>query len=191
MSFVSFSIVFTGGEDSAEDDDNGEEEEEDEELKPLNEMADGETIDVKGGAYRIKRTGDHYYCTWVSVDSIYLKWLSIFGSETLSWGPLLWFWCRCMAWKNQNRPVDSRTCKHLKEHLGEKFETSRCNMGSDAATSSGRGSKSPAKAKAIPQLLLAHKWTERFSLLHTFRKWLIRLSWYFWNTSEQHVWITV
>ena len=57
-------IVFTGAEDTAdeEEDDNGEEEE-DEELKPLNEMADGETIDVKGGAYRIKRTGDHYYCT--------------------------------------------------------------------------------------------------------------------------------
>ena len=73
-----------------------------------------------------------------------------------------------MAWKNQNRPVDSRTCKHLKEHLGDKFETARCNMGSDAATSSGRASRSPAKAKAIPQLLLAHKWSERLSLLHNF-----------------------
>ena len=73
-----------------------------------------------------------------------------------------------MAWKNQNRLVDSRTCKHLKEHLGEKFETARCNMGSDASTSGSRASRSPAKAKAIPQLLLAHKWTERFSLFHTF-----------------------
>ena len=40
-----------------------DESDEDEEVKPLNEMADGETIDIKGGTYRIKRTGDHYYCT--------------------------------------------------------------------------------------------------------------------------------
>ncbi len=40
-----------------------DEEDEDTDEKPLNAMADGETVDVKGGAYRIKRTGDHYYCT--------------------------------------------------------------------------------------------------------------------------------
>ena len=40
-----------------------DESDEDEEVKPLNEMADGETIDINGGTYRIKRTGDHYYCT--------------------------------------------------------------------------------------------------------------------------------
>ena len=74
------------GEDAADDDedDNGEEEE-DEELKPLNEMADGETIDVKGGAYRIKRTGDHYYCTWVSDDSIAANVGAPFGWGTASW----------------------------------------------------------------------------------------------------------
>ena len=72
---------------------------------------------------------------------------------------------RCMAWKNQNRPVDSRTCKHLKEHLGEKFEAARCDLGSDGGTSSGKVSRSPVKAKAIPQLLLANKWTERYPLI--------------------------
>ena len=36
---------------------------------------------------RIKRTGDHYYCT-------------------------------CPAWRNQNLAVDRRTCKHLRELLG-------------------------------------------------------------------------
>lgn len=37
---------------------------------------------------RIKRVGDHYYCT-------------------------------CMAWRNQGAPVNARTCKHLREHLGD------------------------------------------------------------------------
>ena len=36
-------------------------------IKPLNEMADGEVVEIKGQSasrsYQIKRTGDHYYCT--------------------------------------------------------------------------------------------------------------------------------
>ncbi len=38
--------------------------------------------------HRIKRTGDHYYCT-------------------------------CPAWRNQNYAVNQRTCKHLREYLGD------------------------------------------------------------------------
>ena len=75
-----FSVVLTGAEDAneAEDEDNGEEED-DEELRPMIEMADGEIIDVKGGAYRIKRTA--YYCTWVSVDPHWGK-----QGATIGWG---------------------------------------------------------------------------------------------------------
>ncbi len=43
--------------------DDDEVEDEGTELKPKSAMADGEVLQVKGGAYRIKRTGDHYYCT--------------------------------------------------------------------------------------------------------------------------------
>ncbi len=29
------------------------------------------------------------------------------------------FYCVCPAWRNQNAPVDKRTCKHLREYLGD------------------------------------------------------------------------
>ena len=142
-------------------------------------MADGETIDVKGGTYRIKRIGDHYYCTSVSITPNILEVELVLKVEIIRITDaafvipvkskrkyfysisMSYYYFRCMAWKNQNRPVDSRTCKHLKEHLGEKFEKVRCDLGADGATSSGRVSRPPAKAKVIPQLLLANKWTER------------------------------
>jgi DNA ligase 1 len=50
----------------------------------------------------------------------------------------------------QNLPVDVRTCKHLRETLGDEFETFRC----------GRAGNAPAKVEKVgaPALLLANKW---------------------------------
>jgi DNA ligase-1 len=86
------------------------------------------------------------------------------------------FMCTCPAWKNQGAPVDARTCKHLRKHLGDTFETSRVGAGApqrSAATvknksgegptrsAAGGGAKVSDKAAAegkAPPVLLAHKW---------------------------------
>ena len=61
---------------------------------------------------------------------------------------------RCMAWKQQVRAVDQRTCKHLQQHLGEEYEKARVGT---YTTSSVR----PPKV-ATPPLLLAHSWSPEF-----------------------------
>lgn len=33
--------------------------------------------------------------------------------------------CTCPAWRNQSTPIDVRTCKHLKKHLGDEHENTR------------------------------------------------------------------
>lgn len=33
--------------------------------------------------------------------------------------------CTCIGWKIQNNPTNKRTCKHLREHLGDTFEQAR------------------------------------------------------------------
>ncbi len=33
--------------------------------------------------------------------------------------------CSCPAWRNQSAPIDVRTCKHLKKHLGDAHEAAR------------------------------------------------------------------
>jgi DNA ligase 1 len=33
--------------------------------------------------------------------------------------------CSCPAWRNQSTPIDVRTCKHLKKHLGDEHENAR------------------------------------------------------------------
>lgn len=60
------------------------------------------------------------------------------------------YYCTCTAWKMQNLPVDVRTCKHLRDTLGDEFETYRC----------GRPGNAPAKVQKVgaPGLLLANKW---------------------------------
>lgn len=35
------------------------------------------------------------------------------------------FSCSCPAWRNQSVPIDVRTCKHLRKHLGDPHEDSR------------------------------------------------------------------
>ena len=88
--------------------------------------------------------------------------------------------CSCPAWRNQSRPIDLRTCKHIVALQGAEVERSRVgddNMptkfrngsGTAAATggtrngpsgrSVGPSSPSPAAAGSGPALLLANKWT--------------------------------
>eukprot|EP00662_Eupelagonemidae_sp_cell21_P024403 gene24404-32288_t len=39
------------------------------------------------------------------------------------------YYCTCVAWRYQTKGVDARTCKHLKEYLGDAFEAARCGGG--------------------------------------------------------------
>ncbi|KAJ3291662.1 hypothetical protein HK104_005894 [Borealophlyctis nickersoniae] len=125
-------------------------------VKPKRLLKDGENLEVESSSssskHKIKRTGDHYYCT-------------------------------CPAWRNQGgSPVNARTCKHLKEVLGEAYEVARCKaknpygaVPSSSSSKAKRKSKSAddneddeddasasaqpvKKAKAPPKLLLANKW---------------------------------
>lgn len=73
------------------------------------------------------------------------------------------FMCTCPAWKNQGAPVDSRTCKHLRAHLGESFETSRVGnaapvRGASKGAPTGGGSAKATTDGKAPPVLLAHKW---------------------------------
>eukprot|EP00050_Salpingoeca_kvevrii_P003929 m.237694 g.237694 ORF g.237694 m.237694 type:complete len:311 (-) comp10910_c0_seq1:225-1157(-) len=51
-------------------------------------------------------------------------------------------------------PVDQRTCKHLREYLGDAYETARCG-GAGGASAAPR-----ARALPRPGLLLAHKYAD-------------------------------
>ncbi|CAE7088844.1 unnamed protein product [Rhizoctonia solani] len=68
--------------------------------KPKKYLTNGESVEVSGSSksrskYTIKRTDNHYYCS-------------------------------CPAWRNQSGvKVEVRSCKHLKELLGEAYETAR------------------------------------------------------------------
>lgn len=69
------------------------------------------------------------------------------------------------AWRNQSgAPVNARTCKHLKELLGEKYEMARLMLknpdGVQPAPSS-KGAKAKPKSKVgkkTVEVLLANKW---------------------------------
>ncbi|KAJ3145500.1 hypothetical protein HDU86_000886 [Geranomyces michiganensis] len=113
--------------------------------KPNVTLADGDTRVVasktSSSTYTIKRTADHYYCT-------------------------------CPAWRNQGAaPVNARSCKHLKELLGDAYENARCLLnggpapGASSTTVKRKGMDPAAggpvakKAKAVaPPLLLAQSW---------------------------------
>lgn len=60
--------------------------------------------------------------------------------------------CSCPAWRNQSLPIDRRSCKHLRQWLGEAEEAAR--LGSPL---SATPKASVAKAVA-PPLLLAESW---------------------------------
>ncbi|CAE6527175.1 unnamed protein product [Rhizoctonia solani] len=86
--------------------------------KPKQLLADGESVEVSGSSkskskYTIKRTDVHYYCS-------------------------------CPAWRNQSGvKVEVRTCKHLKELLGEAYEIARTSTDKPASkpTNKTRGAK--------------------------------------------------
>jgi DNA ligase-1 len=65
--------------------------------------------------------------------------------------------CSCPAWRNQRHPPTSRTCKHLKQLLGDAFETLRAR-GSATAPRSGGGSSRAVVKTTAPKVLLAKKW---------------------------------
>ncbi|KAI9223586.1 hypothetical protein BC828DRAFT_375541 [Blastocladiella britannica] len=122
-------------------------------VAPLRVMRDGEEVAVPSSSssavHRVKRTSDHYYCT-------------------------------CMAWRMQkDTPTDRRTCKHLKEVLGDEYESVRIG---DTPASAAAGStetngteKDPSRSRRAAaatksrsessadmsiEVLLAKKWEE-------------------------------
>lgn len=68
--------------------------------------------------------------------------------------------CSCPAWRNQSKPIDRRTCKHLKALRGEEVELDR--IGEPATPGAGGAKKkaasSTSKKENAPPLLLAHRW---------------------------------
>jgi len=61
------------------------------------DLADGESIEVKGSAakpYMVKNVGGVYSCS-------------------------------CAAWRNQSLPIERRTCKHIRRLRGEEAERER------------------------------------------------------------------
>ncbi|GLE09585.1 hypothetical protein PINS_up021313 [Pythium insidiosum] len=68
--------------------------------------------------------------------------------------------CNCPAWRNQRHAPTARTCKHLRETLGEEFEKVRATASATAprGTASSGGSSRAATKSSAPKLLLAKKW---------------------------------
>lgn len=63
--------------------------------------------------------------------------------------------CSCPAWKNQSRPIDRRSCKHLRRYLGDEAENTRLGL-TQTAPSAKQIFAEPTAADA-PQLR-AHSW---------------------------------
>ncbi len=66
------------------------------------------------------------------------------------------FSCSCPAWRNQSRPIEQRTCKHLKKLLGEEVELDR--VGEDSGPKAKAGAS--RANKDTPAILLAQSWEE-------------------------------
>ena len=54
--------------------------------------------------------------------------------------------CDCTAWRQQSKPTNKRSCKHLQQYLGEEFETKRC--GGNLIITKKQGQKRKEKIKA-------------------------------------------
>ena len=69
--------------------------------------------------------------------------------------------CSCPVWRYQNKAVNARTCKHLREYLGEAFENERCAEPGSAAAGAPHvaphGAPAGGKKHAMPGVLLANK----------------------------------
>lgn len=83
--------------------------------------------------------------------------------------------CTCPAWRNQSTAIEARTCKHLRNYLGEEFEKERLGGTTPSravSTRARQASSSPADengsgeqaGKAEPGLLLAHSWDGQMDL---------------------------
>ncbi len=97
----------------------------------MGDLADGESIEVKGSA----------------VTPYVLR--NVGGAYS----------CTCPAWRNQNRPPESRTCKHLKALRGAAVEEAR--VGAPPAPQAKAQPEGESKA---PPLLLAHSWDNQADL---------------------------
>ncbi|EUC59263.1 ATP-dependent DNA ligase domain protein [Rhizoctonia solani AG-3 Rhs1AP] len=92
--------------------------------KPKKYFADGESVEVSGSSksrskYIIKRTSNHYYCS-------------------------------CPAWRNQSKvKVEVRTCKHLKELLGEAYETARTLVDTTASKPTNKAQRHTKVASTL------------------------------------------
>src|SRR5436305_1167004 len=60
--------------------------------------------------------------------------------------------CNCPAWRNQSKPIEQRTCKHIIAYRGEEAEQARVG----AAIAAPR--KPAGEKKEGPPLLLAEAW---------------------------------
>jgi len=61
--------------------------------------------------------------------------------------------CSCPAWRNQSKPIEARTCKHIRKLRGDAAEQER--LGGDFTAVR---KKSSAKKKDGPPILLAESW---------------------------------
>jgi DNA ligase 1 len=105
----------------------------------MSEIPDGETAEVKGSAR------DPYILK--NTGGIYS--------------------CSCPAWRNQSVAIEKRTCKHLRQYLGEEFEKARLG-GEIPARSAAPRPRPQSSASADdtaepaedsgPGILLAHSW---------------------------------
>lgn len=90
--------------------------------KPLHEMKDGEAVKIQGGS----------------------------GQYEIRYRGGVYY-CTCTGWRFAGGSVDKRSCKHMREYLGDAFETWRIGRTADAP-----------KVKSVktntPKLLLGHKW---------------------------------
>jgi DNA ligase-1 len=94
--------------------------------KPLHELKEGESVDftaTSGTVYRYApREGWHGPEPWSMHGGAPCGVGFSFYSFLLA-GRLKHvgnhYYCTCPAWRNQSAPVDGRTCKHLREYLGE------------------------------------------------------------------------
>ncbi len=79
---------------------------------------------------------------------------------------ILFLFCSCIGWKTQNKAVDKRTCRHLKEYLGEKTESDRCGIEMAAENKGGAATIFRAPKHKSVSVLLANKWTDRLVVIY-------------------------
>jgi len=63
--------------------------------------------------------------------------------------------CSCPAWRNQSRPIEQRTCKHIRSYRSEAAEAARLGQAMSDAPA-----RTEAAAAKVPALLLAQSWSE-------------------------------